>query len=107
MEIEEKDLNEITQLLINLYKPQEIFLYGSHVWGTPTTDSDLDLCILLKESDQTQAERIREGLRTLKNIRIPIDLLVLTENEIKERREHPSTLIFKILHNGKKLYEAA
>jgi len=107
MNMDREELDEITKLLINLYSPQEIFLYGSYAWGTPSSDSDVDLCIILKESAKTQAERIRDGLRTLKDIRIPVDLLVLTENEIEERKDHPSTLIFKILHDGRKLYEAA
>lgn len=107
MEIKDLNLDEITKRLIDLYKPNEIFLYGSYAWGEPNKDSDVDLCIILKDSDQSQADRIRDGLRTMQGIRIPIDLLVLTEHEIEERKEHPSTLIFKIIHQGKKLYAAA
>lgn len=107
MEVKELNLDEITKRLIDLYQPMEIFLYGSHAWGAPSKDSDIDLCIVLKDSDKSQADRIRDGLRALEGIRIPIDLLVLTENEIEDRKEHPSTLIFKIIHQGKKLYAAA
>ena len=67
----------------------------------------MDLCIILNDSEKSQADRIRDGLRALKGISIPVDLLVLTEHEIEERKDHPSTLIFKIYHSGKKLYEAA
>ena len=107
MEVKELDLDEITKRLIDLYQPIEIFLYGSYAWGAPSNDSDIDLCIVLKDSDKSQADRIRDGLRALEGIRIPIDLLVLTEYEIEDRKEHPSTLIFKIIHQGKKLYAAA
>ncbi len=107
MEVKELNLDEITKRLIDLYQPIEIFLYGSYAWGAPSNDSDIDLCIVLKDSDKSQADRIRDGLRALEGIRIPIDLLVLTENEIEDRKEHPSTLIFKIIHQGKKLYAAA
>ncbi|HAK46366.1 MAG TPA: DNA polymerase III subunit beta [Spirochaeta sp.] len=107
MEVKETNIDDIIKRLIDLYNPNEIFLYGSHAWGEPTKDSDVDLCIVLKKSDKSQADRIRDGLRILQGIRIPIDLLVLTEDEIKERKEHPSTLIFKIINHGKKLYAAA
>ena len=107
MEVENQVINNILSRFIELYHPKEIFLYGSYVWGVPSKDSDLDFCIILSKSDKSQADRIRDGLRALKGIHIPVDLLVLTEQEIKDRKDHPSTLIFKIYHSGKKLYEAA
>lgn len=107
MEVENQIIDDILSRFIELYHPKEIFLYGSYVWGVPTKDSDLDFCIILSESDRSQADRIRDGLRALKGIHVPVDILVLTEQEIKDRKDHPSTLIFKIYHSGKKLYEAA
>jgi len=107
MEIKPQIMEDILSRFIDLYHPKEIFLYGSYAWGSPTVDSDLDFCVILNRSDQTQADRIRDGLRALKGISVPIDILVLTESEIVERKDHPSTLIFKIYHQGKKLYEAA
>ena len=107
MGIQDHIINEIVSRFIDLYNPKEIYLYGSYAWGSPTVDSDVDLCIILNESDKSQADRIRDGLRALKDINIPVDLLVLTEHEIEHRKDHPSTLIFKIYHSGKKLYEAA
>ena len=107
MDIQSQVIDDIKSRFIELYHPKEIYLYGSYAWGTPTEDSDLDFCIILSESDKSQADRIREGLRALKGIHIPVDILVFTESEIAERKDHPSTLIFKIYHSGKKLYEAA
>lgn len=107
MEIKSQIMEEILSRFIDLYHPKEIFLYGSYAWGSPTIDSDLDFCVILNKSNQTQADRIRDGLRALKGISAPVDILVLTESEIGERKNHPSTLIFKIYHQGKKLYEAA
>ena len=107
MEVNESNFDDIIKRLIDLYKPNEIFLYGSYAWGKPTADSDIDLFIVLNHSDKSQAERIRDGLRLLKDIKLPLDLLVLTENEIEERKKHPSTLVFKIINEGRKLYAAA
>lgn len=107
MEIQKQIMDEILSRFIDIYNPIEIYLYGSYAWGSPTEDSDVDFCVILKNSDKSQADRIRDGLRALKGITIPVDLLVLTEHEIEERKDHPSTLIFKIYHKGKKLYEAA
>jgi hypothetical protein len=63
--------------------------------------------MILEYSEQSQAERIRKGLRKFKGTGYPVDILVLTKDEIKEHQNHPSTLIYKVLTQGKKLYEAA
>ncbi len=105
--IDSETILEIVSRFIETYQPQTIYLFGSYVWGNPTSDSDLDLCIIIKEPNTPQSDRIREGLRALKGIPIPVDLLVFTEEEIASRAKHPSTLIHQVITKGKKLYEAA
>lgn len=99
-------LDDILQRLITEYSPEKIFLYGSQVWGEPDDHSDIDLCIILEHTTLSPAERIRIGLRALKGISVPVDLLVVTEDEIKDRMKHPSTLIHKVYSKGRVLYEA-
>jgi predicted nucleotidyltransferase len=36
-------LHEIVQRLVDEFHPERIILFGSHAWGTPTNDSDIDL----------------------------------------------------------------
>ncbi len=100
-------LKVISSVLAREYNPQTIFLFGSHAWGTPTAQSDIDICVVLKESNQSQADRIRQGLRALLAYHINLDLLVFTEAEFTPRSTHPSTLAYQISHKGVKLYEAA
>jgi predicted nucleotidyltransferase len=100
-------LDMILQRLLPIYNPKEVYLYGSHAWGEPTEDSDIDLCIVLSDSSESQADRIRRGLYALKGMKSVVDLLVLTEAEIAERKEHPSTLIHQVLAEGLQLYAAA
>ena len=82
MVVDKKILNEIISRFIKLYHPQAIYLFGSHAWGTPTSESDLDFCIILNESDLSQVDRIRIGLRILRDVHIPVDLLVLTKMKL-------------------------
>ena len=98
---------EILDRLVSVYNPAFIYLYGSFAWGQPEKESDLDFFVILQDSSQKHAERIRTGLRALKGIQTNVDILVFTENEIASRRNHPSTLAYKVLNKGIKLYEAA
>ncbi len=100
-------LKEITSRLIKIYNPEEIYLFGSYAWGTPGAHSDIDLFIVVENSDLDRAERIRVGLRALLDMNISVDILVYTKEEVEEKKNHPSTLTYKILTRGVKLYEAA
>ena len=36
-------LQEVTHRLVDEFQPEQIILFGSHAWGEPDRDSDLDL----------------------------------------------------------------
>lgn len=106
-EIDKTLIDEITKQLIKAYNPLAIYLFGSQVWGAPNKSSDIDFFVIVDKSEFDVAERIRIGLRELKNIHADIDILVYTRDEVAARNTHPSTLTYKVLSKGVKLYEAA
>lgn len=107
MDINRELIRKINSLLIDAYNPLSIYLFGSYAWGNPQTFSDIDIMVIVKDTDLDIAERIRTGLRNLKGIHVPVDILVYTEAEIAEHKNHPSTLIHKVIEKGVKLYETA
>lgn len=100
-------LETVVSRLVAAYHPLQIYLYGSRVWGTPDAASDHDILVVLDASDMEMDDRIRIGLRALSGSGVDVDILVLTAAEVRARGGHPSTLTYRILHEGKKLYEAA
>lgn len=100
-------IDEVTRHLIRAYNPLAIYLFGSYAWGNPDKSSDIDFFIIVDQSEHDAAERIRIGLRELKDIHADIDILVYTRDEVASRNTHPSTLAYKVLNKGLKLYEAA
>lgn len=100
-------LKEITSRLIKIYKPLTIYLFGSYAWGIPHKNSDIDFFIVVEKSDLDSAERIRIGLRELLDLKVAVDILVFTEKEMNEKKNHPSTLAYKVIKRGVKVYEAA
>jgi len=106
-ELDKSLLDEIVKHLLIAYKPLAIYLFGSQVWGNPDKSSDMDFFIVVDKSEYDAAERIRIGLRELKGIHANVDLLVFTSSEIAEKKDHPSTLVYKVLNKGVKIYEAA
>jgi len=60
--IDKEILADILTRLVRVYHPEMIYLFGSYAWGTPDKESDIDLYIVVKDSSQGQADRIRTGL---------------------------------------------
>lgn len=104
----QKDTTEViaeaTKRISEALKPDKIFLFGSHVWGVPTSDSDIDLFIIVKDSDQPSYRRSRDVYRFLRGIREPIEVLVRTIDEVEKSKSVATSLTRKVLEQGKLLY---
>ena len=50
-------LQAATQRLVAEFQPEEIYLFGSHAWGTPGQDSDIDLMVIVPQSDERPIRR--------------------------------------------------
>jgi predicted nucleotidyltransferase len=93
--------------LAAVYEPIAIFIFGSFAWGKPDDGSDLDLLIVVDQSEEKPYERIRKGLKSLRGLKIPKDILVYTNSEFEEMAKDKASLCFKIKNEGIKAYEAA
>lgn len=98
-------LNQITARLIEALKPEKIILFGSYAYGLPTEDSDIDLLVVVAESDEPRYKRARKAYKALRRIGLPKDILVMTRAEIEQKSNVPSSLVWQALRNGKILYE--
>lgn len=84
---------------------KKVFIFGSSAYGNPDKNSDIDLCIITDLNNKRKIDVIREVRRELiKLIHRPFDILVYSENEFNERSVLKSTLEYKILTDGKKIY---
>ena len=86
------------------YNPQKVILFGSHAWGKPGKDSDIDL-LIIKKTKQNPYKRIPEARSYLYDINQAFDILVLTPSEIKKRLCLGDFFIEDIIKKGKVLYE--
>jgi predicted nucleotidyltransferase len=99
-----RQLEEITRRLVAEFAPETIILFGSHAWGRPDEDSDLDLLVVVSESDQAPARRAARAYRCLREVPVPLDILVKTRDEVERTRHVPASLIHEVLERGRVLY---
>jgi hypothetical protein len=50
-------LEEIVRRLVAEFQPEQIILFGSHAWGEPDEDSDVDLLVIVSESELRSVQR--------------------------------------------------
>ena len=87
------------------FKPRKIILFGSSAYGKPTPDSDVDLLVVTPYDRR----RGRMSLRILEamNYHFPLDLLVRTPAEVRQRLRWGDCFMVEAISKGKVLYEAA
>src|SRR5438876_3166574 len=84
------------------FHPDKIILFGSHAYGTPNEDSDVDLLVVMPARNQhDQAVRIRWRLAAP----FPVDLIVRTLKQMAWRLEEGESFLTAIVTKGKTLYE--
>lgn len=74
MTLTEAKLTDITRRLVAAYRPEQIVLFGSHAWGEPNESSDVDLLVVLSESDEPAYRRAAAGYRSLFGVGVPCDV---------------------------------
>ena len=97
-------IETIKNRLIKTYDPVAIYLFGSHVWGTPHSDSDIDVMVVVASIKESYPNYIISGRLALADIDIPKDLLVLSQADFNERSQDITKLAYRIKHYGKIIY---
>ena len=101
----QKHIRELCKEIVERFKPQKVILFGSYAYGVPRADSDIDLLVVMPFEGRVheQAVKIRKGLKST----VPIDLLVRTPEQVRERVEMEDFFMREIVDQGKVLYETS
>jgi predicted nucleotidyltransferase len=95
---------EINRRLVAEFDPDQIILFGSHAWGMPGEDSDVDLLVIVPDTDERPSARAARGHRCLRGIPLPMDLIVKSRGEMARSARVSASLEAEILDRGKVLY---
>ena len=81
----ERTLHDAVARLRGALDPVAIYLYGSYAHGAPQSHSDIDLLVVVEQSDLTAFDRDAIAYRALGEIPFPIDVQVYTRAEFEGR----------------------
>ena len=97
-------LEKVVERLKAEFQPEQIFLFGSHAWGTPHEDSDVDLMVIVGESGERAIRRMQRAHHCLGDLDMSKDVFVQTRAEFDRYRHLRASIQHQILQRGRKLY---
>ena len=97
-------IEEARNRLVNSLQPDRIILFGSHAWGTPGPDSDLDLLVIVADSDLPPHKRAQAAYRSLSELSMPCDVIVHTRAEVERLKRVATSLTHRALREGRVLH---
>jgi len=97
-------LEEITHRIRATTTPERIILFGSHVRGAASPDSDLDLLVIVRGVTHPRRESTRIR-RVLRGLLVPIDVIVATPEQVAQYRDTIGLIYEPALREGRVLYE--
>ena len=97
-------IRKVCRRIAEEIKPEKIILFGSHAYGRPTRESDLDLLVVMPYEGSPLAQAVKIGRQL--NLMIPMDLLVRTREQVATRLAMDDFFMREILERGKVMYEA-
>jgi len=97
-------LEEIVRRLVDGLHPEEIILFGSHAYGHPTETSDIDLLVVVADSDEPRYRRASKAYSLMWGLSAPTEFLVMTRQELEQSATVSGSLANQALQKGKVLY---
>jgi len=104
--IDNKLLDETVRRIVAALRPEAVYLYGSHAYGQPHQDSDVDLFVVVTDSVLPPHTRAVAAYRALRGLRLPAEVIVATRAEFERRARWQSSIERIVLQKGRVLYES-
>lgn len=101
----ESTLQAATARLTAALAPEQVWLFGSHAWGQPTEDSDLDFFVIVPESEEPYSRRMDRAYLCLADLDPATDVVLATRKDFDRFRDVRASLSYKIAREGRLLYD--
>lgn len=99
-----RQIQEFSRELVEEFRPLKVVLFGSYAKKTVTEDSDVDLLVILPFEGKSVSKSVEMRLKL--RPRFPVDLIVRTPENVRERLAMGDLFMEEVLEEGKVLYEA-
>ena len=98
-------IQEVTRRIVRVAKPSRLLLFGSALSGHMTKDSDLDILVVV-QGPVHRRRMAQEIYRSLRGVGVAVDVVVATEEDIRNYGRSAGTILKPALREGRVIYEA-
>jgi predicted nucleotidyltransferase len=99
-------IDEIVRRLVEFYKPEKIYLFGSTARGEAGPDSDLDFLVVVPDDCPKEIKHSSEIHLRLWGIEQPTDVIVWSHTGFEGRLPLRASLPATVVREGRLLYAA-
>jgi predicted nucleotidyltransferase len=99
-------LRLVVERLIEAYRPERIYLFGSVARGDAGPDSDYDLLVVVADDAPADRQRSLLACEVLWDVRVAVDVVVWRESAFTRRSRVPASLPATVLREGRLLHAA-
>jgi predicted nucleotidyltransferase len=96
-------VKRVVRIIAEAIHPQKIILFGSRAKGTVRPDSDLDL-VIIYAGEKSKRQIKLDIHRLLEPASLPMDLFVLSPEEMLRQRHVANTLAREVAERGVTVY---
>jgi predicted nucleotidyltransferase len=97
-------IDHMVETIASRFHPDKIILFGSYARGMTTRDSDVDLLVVMRV-EGSKRQKASEIDLALADRTLPLDVIVVTPEEVEKYHDTIGSLIYPALKEGKVVYE--
>ncbi len=102
------EIDQMVARIADQFDPDLIVLFGSHARGQAATESDIDLLVVIPISERgSRRELATEIDRALSDRKVPLDLIVVTPQELERGKNQIGSILRPAMAEGRVVYERA
>ena len=86
------------------FRPDRVILFGSYAYGQPTSDSDVDVLVVMRHRGPSY--RLAAQIRNSIDVDFPVDVLVRSPHEVRRQIALDDPFMLEVMSKGEVLHEA-
>jgi len=103
--LSEEKIREVVRRIVEVAQPEKIILFGSAARGEVGPNSDVDVMVV--KSGVHRRKLAGDIYMKLYGVGLPVDVVVVTPDDIERYGKCPALVIEPALREGKVVYDAA